>query len=275
MDDQRFLDASYLQDQGKLREAADEFIRIAEDTSDEIDKAAVLLNAATTLRALGDFDHARRRLDEIRRLPALSDIGPSSVVADERILWIAITVEIEDAEIYRAEGNERVALARLDDLFSRYQHRLLDPHLRDSYQLIQTRRAFLMADLGRWQEALTILESDTFDEPRELISFYMGHCYVSAHRYVEAERKLAEALRLGLPRHLEYRAHCELAMVYFRLRDYQKAKTEFEKSTETADASYIEQAQIWKRLEATCRMLGLKAEAEHYAKLASGTPLRT
>jgi hypothetical protein len=124
MDDQRLLNASYLRDQGRLREAADEFFRIAEDTNDVVDKAGVLLNAATTLRALGDFDHARRQLDEIRRLTPLSDIEPSTVVKDERILWLAISVEIEDADIHRAEGNEKAALARLDDLFSRYERRL-------------------------------------------------------------------------------------------------------------------------------------------------------
>jgi len=61
MNDERFLRACQLRDDGHLREAVDEFHRIANDTEDPIDKAGVLVNAATTLKALGEFDQARRQ----------------------------------------------------------------------------------------------------------------------------------------------------------------------------------------------------------------------
>jgi tetratricopeptide (TPR) repeat protein len=68
---------------------------------------------------------------------------------------------------------------------------------------------------------------------------------------------------------LEYRAHCELGIAHYRLRDYAQAKLQFEKSAETADAEYIQESQIWKWLENTSRALGLKDQVERYARLAT------
>ncbi len=50
--------------------------------------------------------------------------------------------------------------------------------------------------------------------------------------------------------------------MYFTLKDYGQAKLEFEKCAETADKEYMQQAQIWKWLENTSRVLGLKDEAD-------------
>ncbi len=135
--------------------------------------------------------------------------------------------------------------------------------------MTQANRAFLLADLGPWKESLSILEeAGKFQNFKEEIAFYLGHCYLSAHDYVRAEEKLIEALRLGLPQNLEYRAHCELGMVYASLGNYIQAKSEFESCAEKANTGYIKQAQLWKRLQAVCRALGLKDEVERYARLA-------
>jgi tetratricopeptide (TPR) repeat protein len=98
----------------------------------------------------------------------------------------------------------------------------------------------------------------------------LGHCYLAANDYIRAEEKLIEALRLGgLPNSLDYRAHCELGVTYYNLRDYAKAKAEFEKSARLAVPSFIKEWEIWKWLQLTCRALGLKAEAEQYARMAN------
>lgn len=135
-------------------------------------------------------------------------------------------------------------------------------------EMAQARRGFLLADLGRWKEALPILEeAESFEGRRSEILFYLGHCYVSGGDYSKAKGKIIEALRLGLPRNLEFRAHCELGMAYYRLKDYAQAKLEFERCATNGDPEYIKQAQIWMRLENTCRYLGLKEDADRYASL--------
>jgi tetratricopeptide (TPR) repeat protein len=101
-------------------------------------------------------------------------------------------------------------------------------------------RAFVLADLGRWKEALPILEAiQSRQEYREGIAFYLGHCHASAHEYKKAKPHFVEALKLGLPPNLEYRAHYELGVVYFALGGYAQAKIEFEKTLQTAAPAYL------------------------------------
>jgi hypothetical protein len=47
-------------------------------------------------------------------------------------------------------------------------------------------------------------------------------------------------------------------MTYYNLQDYSEAKEEFEKGAKMATASFIKESQIWRRLELTCRALGLE-----------------
>ncbi len=95
------------------------------------------------------------------------------------------------------------------------------------------------------------------------------NCYVASRDYSKGAEKLLEALRIGLYERLAYRAHCELGIVHFRLKDYAQAKLEFEKCAETADKEYMQQAQIWKWLENTSRVLGFKDEADRYSRLTT------
>ena len=270
MDDERFLKACELREDGKLREAIDEFYRIAEDTQDPVDKAGVLLNVAATLQALGQYDQAREQLSAAQSIVAPLDDSSIESSCDEQLLQLKVGLAFEEADILSYEGNTEEALAQFDLLLKKYDQELKEPGLRKKYEMIQARRGFILADLGRCQEALPILEEAESFEGREAETrFYLGHCYLAKDDYSSAMEKLIEALKIGLYRRLEYRAHCELGIVYYTLKDYGQAKLEFEKSAETADAEYMQQAQIWKWLEITSRTLGLKDEADRYSKLAT------
>jgi tetratricopeptide (TPR) repeat protein len=269
MHDQRFLKACELREQGKLREAVDEFILVAEQTKDNVDKAGVLLNIAATLGALGELDQAEKQLSAIRNL--ISEIGfaPSAEALDDRIIFLLIGLDLEQADICRAKGDKEGALARYNALLREYVVVLKTPDLRQSYETIQTHRAFVFADLGRWAESLTVLqEAESFKQSKSEISFYLGYCSIAVEDYITAEEKLTESLRLGLPVHLEFRAHCGLGMASYKLGDYPKAKLELELGASKADAEYIKQAQIWGWLAATCQKLGLSDEVERYVALA-------
>ncbi len=267
MDDQRFWDACQLREQGKLVEAYHAFSKLAEETTDRIDKAGVLLHAAKTLKLLEQYEEATAQLSAVRALVA--DSLPSHSAPDERVEHLEIYLDYEDADLCWKQGKNEEALTKFERALERYKRQLREPDLRGFYEIMQTCRAFILADLDRWREAMPILEdARAFTEYKEGIAFYLGHCYLSAGDYGRAEEKLTDALKLGLPNSLEYRAYCELGITYYELRDYAKAKQEFAKCAERADASYINQSQIWKWLESTCRNLGLRDEAERYARLA-------
>ncbi|SRR6266481_1486320 len=266
MDEQRLLNACQLQDEGKFMEAYNEFIQIAENSPDPLDKARGLLYAAKSLEFSGQREAATTKLSAVRAL--LEDYPKSE--RDEEFAALERFLDFEDANLFWLRGeNPEAALNRFEVALKKHRLPLKDPRSGDFYTAIQTRRAFVLADLGRWKEALPLLEGiKSPQEYEEGIAFYLGHCYAEAGDYHRAEEKLTEALNLGLPGHLEYRAHCQLGTTYYHLESYSKAKEEFEKGVQKADPSYIKESQIWRWLEMTCRALGLSAEADQYARMA-------
>jgi tetratricopeptide (TPR) repeat protein len=181
------------------------------DTRDPVEQAVVLLNVAATLRALSEFDKAREELSTVRSLIESSDDSSIEVSLDHRLLQLQVSLDFEDADICGYEGKLEEALAKFDFLVEKYAQALREPELRQSYEMIQARRGFIFADLGRCREALPVLkEAESFEERKAEIYFYLGHCYLTDREYEKAAEKLVHALRLGLPDSLMYRAHCEL-----------------------------------------------------------------
>jgi tetratricopeptide (TPR) repeat protein len=268
MDEQRFLNACRLRDEGRLIEACSEFVQIAESTGDPLDKAGVLLHVAHTLVTSGEYEGATAKLSAVRAL--MEDYPLPTPDGDERFVALELFLDFEEANLFWLRGEDpKGALKRFEAALRKYTPPLKEPRSRDFCEGLQIRCAFVLADIGRWKEALPILEGITSpQEYEEGVAFYLGHCYVEADDYHRAEEKLTEALKLGLPSHLEYRAHCELGRTYYYLENYSIAKEEFEKGAQKADPSYLKQSQIWKWLEITCRALGLPAEAEQYARMA-------
>jgi tetratricopeptide (TPR) repeat protein len=269
MDEQHLQHACELVAEGKYTEAYHEFIQLAENTRDPLERAWPLIYAANTLQTLGRQEAATAQLSSARAL--IEEQRASRSASDEMFAAAESFLDFEDANLSWLRGdNLEAALNRFDAALTKHRSALKDPRARGLYEAIQIRRAFILADLGRWKESLPILEEiKSPQEYLEGIAFYLGHCYLAALDYIRAEQKLTEALSLGgLPHSLEYRAHCELGMAYYQLQDYPQAKRELEKSAAKADESYLKDGTIWKYLEATCRALKLKDEADHYASLA-------
>lgn len=268
MDEQRLLKACELVDKGKYSEAHNEFIQLAENTPEPVEKAWPLIYAANTLQTLGEQEAATVQLSAARNL--IEKHRPSISARDEKFAAVECFLDFVDANlVWLRGGNQEAALNKFDAALKKHRLALKDPRPRGLHEAFQIRRAFILADLGRWKETLPILEGiKSPQEYREGIAFYLGHCYLSGDECERAKDKLTEALKLGLPNSLEYRAHCELGMTYYNLKDYAKAKQELEKGAEHADADYIKESHIWKWLEMTCRALGLQDEAEVYVCMA-------
>jgi tetratricopeptide (TPR) repeat protein len=265
MDEQRLERACELVALEKYSEAYDAFTQLAEDTANPIERAWPLLYAANTLQTLGQEEAATAQVNAVRELLERHR-SPSSASDENFIAAEAFLGFSEGHLLWRRGGNEEAALSRFDAVLKKHGRALKDPRAQGLYEGIQIRRAFILANLGRWNEAMPILESiESPKEYEEGIAFYLGHCYLAAYDYNRAEEKLTEALSLGLPSGLGFRAHCELGMASYNLRKYSKAKRELEKGARLADDRYINH--IWKWLEFTCKALGLKSEAEHYARM--------
>ncbi len=266
--EQRLLRAGDLREAGRLREALQEYRGLAETITDTLDRGGVLLNEIACLREAGKIGLAKERLRELKELVSETR-GAAADTEDGRRVFLAVTIKFEEAESLLVEGKEKEGLSKLDELLIQYSKHLRVADNRPLYESVQTRRGFLLANLRRCAEAKPILEEAcSFENHRGSIHYYLGHCYCALGEMQPAKDKLIEALNLGMPEDLEYRAHCTLGMVYYKLEAYARAKEEFEICAQNADEAYIREADLWKWLAGACRWLGLTSDAERYAKLA-------
>src|ERR1700676_335454 len=265
MNKKNFLKACDLRERGKLAEAYQAFRELADETTDALDKAGILVHAAKTLKLQERYSEAERQLRAARELAA-NDLGQSS--SDARIAHLEVYLDYEDADLLWKQGENGEALAKFDQALQKYQKRLQEPDFRDFYEIMQTCRAFILCDLDRWRDAMPTLERlQSATEYREGISFYLGHCYMLAGNLDKAKEKLAESLQLGLPPSLEYRAHCELGMIYYEAQDYLKATKELEQCIQQADPSYIRDSNVWGWLRSACRALGVEEQRDHHGRI--------
>jgi tetratricopeptide (TPR) repeat protein len=270
MKDSQSLDrACSLREDGNFREACGLFMLAANRTENLLERAGILLNAATNLTQSDEQERSREQLKEIREL--LGSLNPSAFTPDEQDEFIGVTVgiEIEEAEVLVTEGKIEAAIEQLGATLERFKDEIKEPRRIEIHDEIQSRRAYCLADLDKCDEALPDLE-EIKDRRNDdtIFLFYLGHCYFMAKRLDAAQQKLERALALGPPSRIAFQAHGTLGMVLYGTGDYQRAKQELETSAKLAAPDYIKHAHIWKWLENTCVSLGLKEEARRYGQLA-------
>lgn len=264
-----FGNALALRDAGKYKEAAKLFLDLAKDTDNLFEKAGMLLNATHALKGSGRLDLARNQLDLARQLLVLPSGTALSGADDQNRQRLVIGAELEAARISAEERKLQEAMASLDSILANHQSELRNSAFADIYWAIQRDRGFCLVDLGSFAEALPILEQVDLSDPHDRWTlFYLGYCYHYMDKYADANEKLEEAISLHLLPDFEGQAHCLLGVGHYKLGNYRKAKLEFEEGVKTAPAGYIKQAGIWRWLECTSVGLGLKADAEHYGRLA-------
>jgi len=270
MTDSQSLDRAYaLREEGNFREAYGLFMLAASRTENLLERAGILLNAATNLTQTDEQERSRNQLKQIREL--LGSMNPSGFSKDEQDEFVRVTVgiEIEEAEVLATEGKIEAAIERLAATLVRFKDEIQQPSRIEFYDEIQTRRAYFLTDLGQFEKAIPILEAARSRRNDDTIFlFYLGHCYLSAKRWGEAQQKLERALALRPRPGIAFQAHGSLGMVFYETGDYSRAKEELEASAKLAAPDYIKQAHIWKWLEYTCISLGLKEEAQRYGQLA-------
>jgi tetratricopeptide (TPR) repeat protein len=272
MDEQRFDHAIQTKQSGKPRDAYEEFVTIASMCQDPIDKAGALLYAEFCLKDAGDFEAAQLQLEAVADLVRSSDNSADATDEDDRIMWLRIALRLEEADFSRLQGRPAEALTKFQNLLAQFSVPLHQPQYNSDYKMILVRLGFTLADLGKWSDALPLLQEEEVAESgaaSALFNFYLGTCYVGVGDLSKGVLRLRESLQGFLPTSLEYRAHSSLGKAYFNLGEYRLAKTELEKASETSNPAYIREAHLWKWLEAASRHLGLNDEANRYSQLAA------
>jgi tetratricopeptide (TPR) repeat protein len=270
MTNSQLLDhACALRDQGKLREAYEEFVLAAKNTDNILEQAGILLNAADALRESGEYELAKKRLDSVRELLSALDQGKLSPSDHDELIRLNVGVEVEMAQIWSDEGQLEEAIKKMTKILEEYEPQLTQPRLLEVSDYVQMRRAYLWTDMGLFEKAKPRLEEmESRNQQNSVFLFYLGHCCVVTREFAKARQKLERAISLGLPPHFDFQTHCSLGMALYELREFAEAKLELERGVQMATPRYIKEAKIWKWLEYTCLSLGLKDEAERYGQLA-------
>ncbi len=113
-------------------------------------------------------------------------------------------LDFEETNLLWVKGTDQAGALLKFEALEKHKQILKEPQVRNFYEAIQARRAFVLADLGQWKAALTILqEIESAQEMREGVAFYLGHCYLANEDYISAEQSLSKPFGLVVcPTHL-------------------------------------------------------------------------
>lgn len=223
------------------------------------DKAGLLLGKALLNGYLHRYSDARRQL-------ALA-LEQASTDPDVRF-----SHDVIDACLYDQEGKPEQAYTWLTAVLLNHSERLKRPDVRSIYEDIQQRRGFDLFWLKRFQDAVPLL--------RECLSFNLktverscalanlGISYVKLKQYEEAKNWLLRACEAGVTKDWEGQVHFYLAFSYAQLQLLRESKREFQICEERATEYQLPLQQLYKWLSRICGLLGEKAEADRYARLA-------
>jgi tetratricopeptide (TPR) repeat protein len=225
------------------------------------ERAALLLSKAALYGKLHRFIEAREEI--VLALKAAPPDDPDITFQSESL----------DALFYHEERNLDEAFRRNTALLSKYAQHLQLTELRFIYEDIQQRRGFELVQLLRFEEAIPIF--------RECLSFkmqpedsgevltYLGICYSRLKRYEEARDCFLDAFEVGLVNQTHGLVHFQLGIVYYHLGLFRKSKQELQLAEQHPNESKFPLKKLYRWLSSVCRVLGVTAEAEGYARLAN------
>jgi tetratricopeptide (TPR) repeat protein len=261
MDSARFENANKLHAAGRIEDAAHEFHALADETDDPDERVAIFANAHKCYCQLGWLDKADALMHQIRSLP-------------HQDKFVRMIVDFADACMMAQMGKLDEGELKFERVLDSNRELLASSDNRYLYEDIQERRAFLLAGLGRYTEALPLLkEAASFtsgESDPKLVHFYLGVCYDAASESSLAKEEFLLAIELGLDAHFEASARYRVAMVYFTNGALGQAKLHLECALAVPGgvADLELRTYIYQGLSRTCHYLGEFEEEQRYLKLA-------
>lgn len=246
---------------GDYEQALAKFSLLAELEPDLVDKATLLQRQCLCLLRLGRFDDARLRVIAAKRLAGKNE-------------WLLADLEFAEACLLQSEGREEESLAMMERLLKSRREVFEHSECRYLHEALQEKRAFVLTHLGRYSEAIPLLEealsfSMNADERSDLYH-YLGICHYESGDHAAAVEALLTALRLSPNRNEVAKTHLWLGRGYFHLREFRKAKESFiacERQLQVGKSGPAK-ADLYKWLAATCSQLGETQGAALYTSMA-------
>jgi tetratricopeptide (TPR) repeat protein len=246
-----------------------ELRELAKRVEDPWDRAWLKYNETRFFVEMGSATEARRCLEELKKALAflVAPNTPSDGCELDASIGLPMLARHAEIRVTTEEGRVTEALRLIEDFVSSYPKQLSLSEFKDLSEEVRTLRGFLLAGMGRWQDAKRFLEGVNPPEAwKAQHCYFLGRCYYEDNEYEHAKLKLLESLTPGLPSSWEGQAHYVLGIVEYHLSDAEAARKQFELSLRTTDPKDLDD-RIWGWLETTSRAMGLHEEAERYRRM--------
>ena len=238
---------------------------LLQNAKSPMDRIEFLWAETMCLALMGRLADARQNLDDLKAFAEPILKRPPDMSAPTPQTRLAVMCRYAEMKVAEQEGDEKEALRVAQELLASYPKQLAAQEILEE---VSVRRAFYLANAGRWAEAKPLLEHERWsDEWRGYVLYCLGQCFSRFGKYGPAKQKLQEALNFELMAPWPGRVHYELGIAEYHFSDFEAAKKHFELCLDTADPEYLGKSRIWEWLEATSRKLGMDEEAKKYRKI--------
>ncbi len=184
---------------------------------------------------------------------------------DEELGWALLF----NAGLETAAGNWSAALAHLDRLESEFHDLLNLPENRDSLETAERRRGIALCRLGRYAEALPLLErAAALDEEKPMVLYHLGRCCYRLGKLVEAGEHLRAALTFDdLSPGIRADAHYTLGLTYRWRGQAARALEQFLWCLENDKKPTISRRPVLTGIVDAYKALGQDDEAARYSEM--------
>jgi tetratricopeptide (TPR) repeat protein len=214
VDSERFQRAVALRLAGNHQEALEELEALSSGELDSQYKSSLLLGQAVCLLGLHRVKEARQRWS--------GSVG----------YWRYLYTDFVDAILCEEEGKSDEAMRKLAQLLENSGAELREPGNEETYSDVSERLGNLLFGSKRYEEAAYHLnEALAFpetDERKRQLSRYLGICYLEIANFEVAENRLIESLPPDCADPSWTKGQYQLGCLYFKQREYAKAKKAFE-----------------------------------------------
>ena len=245
-----------LGESGDMEGAVSGLREVAAGPGSPRERAAVQLMIASFLRRLGKPHLAREALAEAKGL-----VG-TGTATDARATYMEAWLDLD-------QGGWEAGLRKLDAVLRDSRQALEEPGNSDLAEHVSRNRGIALCRLGRYVEALPLLErAAALDEEKPWVLYHLGRCCYRLGKLVEAGEHLLAALAFdNLSPGLRADAHYTLGLSYRWRGQAARALEQFRWCLENDKKPTISRRSVLTGIVDAYKALGQDDEAARYSEM--------
>jgi tetratricopeptide (TPR) repeat protein len=256
-EDPRARRAVELAEGGRWNEALSHLQALANSATEPAERADHLLSQVRCLIELRRLSEARARFAEAAELMA------DSPQTRQELSFCEVDLLIAEQKLERA-------LENLEQLHKDYAAYSRVANYQSVWQAMEIRRGLVLAGLGRFREALPILETALcYDQVEKNGAFHysLARCYCERKEFEQAKRILLEGFKQGYESRTKMQAHFLLGQVHYNQGAFARALQEFEVCESQFEELGVSRKDFFLWLEYSSAALGQEDRVRKYKRM--------